>query len=165
MFSTKKGQFYIFTAIILCVYAIMLVLPAARGPAESSFRGLADNYLFEYPKVVNSALYNQSSSASRLGNFTDTYVAFARSLDPRFGLVYGYRHDGVTDIRSRMWENINITYGRTSFLLKDGSAQINASRFTAYVSRRPYTFNLTGEVPIQVLFISRSDKGANIFKG
>ena len=166
MMQSKKAQFYIFMAIILSVYALALVAPAARSPPESAFRGLLDNYLFEAPKVVNSALYSGTTTGAQLANFTDSYVAFSRSLEPKFGILYGYSHDGVTDIRSRMWEDANITAGRTSFMLKDASAQINSTDgFTAYVNRRAYVFNLSKESAIQALFVSRNERGANIFKG
>ena len=162
----KKGQFYILAAIILSVYAMTLALPKNREIPQSSFSVLYENYLFEAPKVVNSALYNETGSAARLANFTDAYIQMAESFEPNFGIMYAYAHDGVISIRSRLKDNVNITLNTASFILKDNSTSINDTKsFTAYVNKRRYDFNLSQDVSIQALFISKNREGVKVFKG
>ena len=110
----KKGQFYILAAIILSVYAMTISIPKNEEAQKSSFSTLYENYLFEAPKVVNSALYNDTGSAARLANFTDLQIQMARSFEPNYGILYAYSHDGRTYIRSRLKEDANITLNTTS---------------------------------------------------
>ncbi len=161
----KKGQFYIFMAILLCVYAVALVIPRAATPADNNFKTLYENYLFEAPKVINSAIYNGTSPSAQIGNFTQSYITYAQTSESRFGLLYAYSHDGITDIRSYLREDVNISTNTTSFMLRDNASTINGTWFTASASKRTYVFNLTKEVRLQALFISKNDAGAKVFKG
>ncbi len=162
----KKGQFYIFMAIVLSTYALTLVMPKAAGPPQSSFKPLYENYLFEAPKVINSAIYNETSASARLANFTDSYMEFARAFDNKFGVMYAYSHDGITDIRSRLRDDANVTFNTTSFILRDNGTIVNGSgSFKAYVRGTAYEFNLSREDSFQALFISRTEQDVRVFKG
>lgn len=160
----KRAQFYIFAAIVLSAYALALAIPSAKQVSQSPFKNLYQNYIFEAPKVINSAFYNETGPSARLANFSDDYVEFARSFDARFGLMHAYFHDGITDVRSRLNGEVNITAGSASFMLKDNSTAIQGSGFTAHIDGNSYEFNLSKEVRLQALFISQSGQDNRVYK-
>lgn len=158
--TSKKGQFYIFAAILLVVYAMTLALPGTSKQAQSSFERLHENYIFEAPKVVNSAIYNRTNPTARLANFSEEYSQYARSIDPSFQFVYAFAYEGNTFIGSKFREEINISTNTTSFILNGDSRFINGTNgFTIHYSKRAYEMNFSKEVLIRALFVSKGSQG------
>ncbi len=107
----KRGQFYIFTAIIIGL-AIFSIISQSNKLEErvllENFNELSKNYADEAPKVVNEALKENPDSsmvAGELGSFTNNFIDYANTIDPQLGIVYVYKNpDGTATV-----ENVGTT--------------------------------------------------------
>jgi len=91
----RKGQFYLFTAVILIGLAAALAITVQKPKVmDRSFELLSDNFLQEAPQVVASARYDDADVLIRFRNFSDMYLDYARSVDSQFGMVTTLQVDG-----------------------------------------------------------------------
>ena len=93
----KRGQFFIFVAIIVALLVFTLITKSNTIREEvtlQNFEQLSQNYLTESPKVINYAIYSVDPSVTpegALSEFTEEFVGtYAQNNDPNIGLVYVY---------------------------------------------------------------------------
>ncbi len=80
MFKNKRGQFYIFIAVILCSFALSLVIKSSNlSQTDSIFLFLRSNYMTEVKEVMDNSLFDGTSILDQVGNFTDYYITYAAS--------------------------------------------------------------------------------------
>jgi hypothetical protein len=79
MIKHKKAQFYIFTAIVLIAYS-MLLLQSFNVIPESSeaFRNAYDNFVFESSAALNNALFEQADINQEYERFLDTFISYSK---------------------------------------------------------------------------------------
>ncbi len=92
----KRGQVFIIAAIILAIalFSVSVTYNSISvAPPLTEYRKLSENYLSEYPKVANFARYNNDriNEADFIDSFTDTFLSFARTKEPNFGIFYTYK--------------------------------------------------------------------------
>jgi len=94
----KRGQFFIFVAIIVALLVFTLITKSNIIREEvtlQNFEQLSQNYLTESPKVINYAIYSVQSPETSLSTFTEEFVNnYAKNNDPNIGLVYLYNDPG-----------------------------------------------------------------------
>lgn len=105
----KKGQFYIITAIILCViiYGVSAVANQAEDvQLREDFGLLANNFLRETPKVANYAIRNSEFVSTRLDTFTVDFLRHARKTNPEVAVVYAFTDSEDLYIKSYEQEDV-----------------------------------------------------------
>jgi len=98
----KKGQIFLVGAVII-VLALLTVTGKYNSvkeyPVLSDYKDQTDNYLTEYPKVVNNAIYQNLNQKNEVTSFSTIFLGQARSKDPNFGVLYSYKdNDGKIHI-------------------------------------------------------------------
>jgi len=98
----KKGQIFLVGAVII-VLALLTVTGKYNSvkeyPVLSDYKDQTDNYLTEYPKVVNNAIYQNLDQKNEVTSFSTIFLGQARSKDPNFGVLYSYKdNDGKIHI-------------------------------------------------------------------
>lgn len=92
----KRGQFFIFVAIILALLVFTLVSKSNTIREQVSlenFEELSQNYLTESPKVINYAIYSVQSPEDKLSQFSEKFIHnYARNNDPNIGILYAYNN-------------------------------------------------------------------------
>lgn len=155
MLSGRKGQFYILIALLLISYAFMLSRQDTpiRRP-EDSFKRLHEGYINEGLVVVNNAVYEDANVSARLESFTDSYMAFARSTEPGFRLVYLLKEGNSLALGNRMDSEINFTVGNASYVVSSGSGRVvPASDASFAISGVPYDFKFSPDaLQLKALF-------------
>lgn len=166
MFSNKKGQFYIFAAILLVTYALTINPPTVEiKKATPVFKQLYQNYLFEAPKVMNSAVYDNANITERFMNFSDTFSSYAKSREAKFGMVYLLAHQDGVDIKNYLSETANISTNTTSFLLGPGNWKTmnRAGSLAVYLNSIRYDFSFTESMQLKAIFKSSADNEVKVY--
>lgn len=110
----KRGQFFIVGAIILALVLFILMTVVNTYREENlleDFPDLTNNYKTESVKVINDELLNNlnPNPQTKLDTFTEKFVSYARTIDPKLGFVYIYGNDkGQTFIYNYLQESIGI---------------------------------------------------------
>jgi len=98
----KKGQFFIFVAVILALVIYVVVSQVNRIEEKillEDFNELSKNYATEAPKQVNDILKGVAGNPTKdpttevndgLGIFTEDFLDYAKTQDPNIGFVYMY---------------------------------------------------------------------------
>ena len=152
----KKGQFYILIALLLISYAFTLTRQdvPVRKPKET-FQLLHEGYISEGAAVINNAVYEEANVTARFAGFTGDYMAFAKSADPGFRLVYLLRYRDQLVVGNMLDSGINATLGSTDYVIGSNSGQaVTASNATIRVAGVSYgfAFSQEGEIQLKALF-------------
>jgi len=119
----KRGQFFIFVAIIVALLVFTLITKSNIIREEvtlQNFEQLSQNYLTESPKVINYAIYSVQSPETELSDFSDDFKKYAEKTDPNIGLVYVYNDPGNNKVVIKNLlkeETITFNIGSNSNLL------------------------------------------------
>ncbi|MBI4153698.1 hypothetical protein HY501_00015 [Candidatus Woesearchaeota archaeon] len=107
----KRGQIYILVALVLAlvIFGLNTVTnKASQVNLESNFRELSDNYATESVNLVNSLLSNSEDVASSFINFTLLFTSYAKTINPRFGLIYAFEYDDKVYLGNYLDDRINL---------------------------------------------------------
>ena len=169
MLQSKKGQFYILIALLLISYAFQLARQdvPVRKPKDI-FQVLYEGYVNEGAIVINNAVYEDANVPARLGNFTTNYLAFARSAEPGFRLVYLFKQGGQLAIGNRLGADINATVGNSSYMLVQNEDRIvrlgNANSASLKIAGVNYAFGFsTDELQFKALFRTSDKLSTRVF--
>jgi hypothetical protein len=135
LFHNKKGQFYIFMAVVFCSLALLLILSnfGARG-LKPVYNDLKNNFVKESHFVINSALYGDVDLMTRLNNFISYFSDYSKSRNVDFNVLYLLSRDDVLYVTNYLDEdvglsssygNYNILSNSTVILDKDSSIYID----------------------------------------
>ncbi len=154
--QSKKGQFYILIALLLISYAFTLTRQEVpvRKPKET-FQLLHEGYISEGMAAINNAVYEEANVTARFASFTDDYLAFAKSADPGFRLVYLLRYKGQLVVGNRLDSGLNTTLGSAGYVIGPNSEQAAVvSNATVRVAGISYDFRFSqeGEIQLKALF-------------
>ena len=169
MFQSKKGQFYILIALLLITYAFQLArqdVPVRKQ--KDTFQVLYEGYINEGAIAINNAVYEEANVPARLGNFTTSYLAFARSAEPGFRLVYMLKQDGQLAIGNRLGAGLNATVGNSSYLLAQNEDRIvpmgNANTASLKVAGISYAFGFSSnDMQFKALFRTSDKLSTKVF--
>ncbi|HII72362.1 TPA: hypothetical protein HA265_06425 [Candidatus Woesearchaeota archaeon] len=75
----RKAQFYIFTAIILIAYSMLLLQSFSVVPESSkTFRNIYENFKFESSAAINNALFEQADVNDEYERFLDRFISYSK---------------------------------------------------------------------------------------
>ncbi|MBN2567408.1 hypothetical protein JXB02_04975 [Candidatus Woesearchaeota archaeon] len=162
----KRGQMYIFAAIMLITLSFVLIQTAStvEEPRET-FRDVRENFAYEIPKVVNSGVYAGDNVSYRLERFIDLFDDFVRTRNQDFQILYLYASPDTSGlgagtritVRNRLALPAGISYGTTVFSLDPSNEQIinTDEDVTVSVGNNSYTFSfLENDHDFKALFRS-----------
>jgi len=144
--TNKKAQFYLFTAIVLIGISFTLIPSAAKiEEPKKSFSQLYKNFIKESPYVINSAVKTHSNLTYNYTLFVNNFLAFARTRDPQFGLLYALAYGDDLRIGNRLPFDITINTSSTSFgVNKSASTTINRTAWLKVnFTGNSYILNIT----------------------
>lgn len=120
-FNSKKGQFYIFVAVIFCSLALTLVLSnfGTRG-YRIVFENVKDNFVSEAPNVINSALFTGANLTEQFEEFALYYQDYAKTRNVNFRILYFIVHNGILQINNLLDFDIGVATALANY-------QINSS--------------------------------------
>ena len=165
--GAKKGQFYILIALLLISYAFTLTrqdVPTQK-PSDS-FRLLHEGYSSEGTHIINNAVYEDANITARFANFTNGYLAFARSSEPSFTLAYLLRVGDQLTVGNRLDAALNVTLGNgASYVIGQGAEQtFSASGATLLAHGAQYVFRFSdGDIQLKALFRKADKLSTSIF--
>ncbi|MEW6063098.1 MAG: hypothetical protein AB1571_01875 [Nanoarchaeota archaeon] len=105
----KKGQFFIFVAVILALVIYVVVSQVNRIEEKillEDFNELSKNYATEAPKKVNDIVKDVADKTPEeqteaieggLNSFTSDFLDYAKTQDPNMGFVYVYYDKNTGD--------------------------------------------------------------------
>ncbi|GEM_PF-1701758 len=176
----RKGQFYIFGAIILCVlaYSIYSGYSRVQIPTKNDFKEIYAEFIRESASVIDNAVYNEGNVSAQLSNFTGYFINYARTRNKGFGIFYAlvwndnvYLHNNIS-ISAANSENKNLSVTFTNATTewtayvkgehienKDGISKIRI-----VLDGTSYDFNITGRnLELKVLFASEKNNETDIY--
>jgi hypothetical protein len=108
--KSKKAQFYLFAAMLLCIsaYGLLSASPIAKEKNTDS-QLLASNYLFEAKNVINQALYKESDPFEDVDRFTNNFISYAKTKNTDLKIAYILKNDNKTRVVNYLKDDINIT--------------------------------------------------------
>lgn len=148
MIRNKRGQFYIFTAVLLIAFALGSTLVTRTVTREDTqFNQIYSNYLTEAPYAANDG---------HLLDFTKAFLGYARTVDVNFGLAYIFSDGGSISIYDGLRKPININ---NQLSLNDGDVgQINMTNQVVIITDLGnYYFNITNATSLKELFMTQHD--------
>ncbi|MBI2136943.1 hypothetical protein HYU12_00310 [Candidatus Woesearchaeota archaeon] len=166
MLRSKKGQFYIFAAIVLITFAFMIAKPAPKLQEKpDAFKELYQNFITESSIVVNTALYDNANVSDRYRSFADSYSQYATTKSPKFRFAYILKDDNTLVIGNRLGEELNVTLSNTSQTLGDKKELTTSpQKATLYIEGTKYEFTMGQETyQAKTLFRQKTDTETRIY--
>ncbi|MEK6837917.1 MAG: hypothetical protein AABX69_04660 [Nanoarchaeota archaeon] len=155
LYHSKKGQFYILIALVLISYAFTLIRQdvPVRKPKET-FQLLHEGYISEGAAVINNAVYGEANVTARFASFTNDYLAFAKSADPGFRLVYLLRYRDELIVGNRLDSSLNVTLGSSDYMIGQNSEQtVAVSNATIRIAGINYAFRFSqDDIQLKAVF-------------
>ena len=159
----KKAQFYIFTAIILCAFAMILLAKGAsiRVP-EESFTKLDQNFRAEEAKVINSGIRN-GILATQWEEFAGKFINYSKTRNPNFGLVYLLNTENELRVGNFINSEINVSIALQNVTLNPSTTKVinQSSIITVSFDNNKYDFNISINI-IQSKLLFWTKQGRNI---
>jgi hypothetical protein len=143
----KKGQFYIFIALVLvaATFSIARTNPFSV-PTQDTFAELRTNFVQEGSIVINNALYESANVSARFESYADTYRTYARGKEPGFRYATMLRDGDVLVVRNMLSTGINVSASGTNYRVEqDEVLTITPADFTVHVGRINYAYTLSGQ--------------------
>lgn len=166
MIRSKKGQVYIFVAILLIAFAFSVARPLTAGqPKSDAFTQLHENFVRESPVVVNSALYGGSNVSASFSAFADDYFDYARSKSPRFRFLYLLRDGDALVIGNHLGIEVNASFSGASYnVSRDSTVTVTPADLTLYVDGIGYSFDITDDAyQVKSLFRQQDNLERRVF--
>ncbi|MCX6709978.1 MAG: hypothetical protein NTV63_03450 [Candidatus Woesearchaeota archaeon] len=176
----RKGQFYIFGAIVLCIMAYSIYAGQSRIQlsTKNEFRNLYTEFLRESGSAIDSAIYNEQSLSERMENFTDAFLPYARTKEKTFGAFYALISNSTIFLRNNISisavnsANRNITASLKNStdewqISIDEESSFNENgieRIRIFLDGMPYDFSIYGrEIELKAIFYSQQRNGTSIY--
>ncbi len=164
--KNKRGQFFIFTAILICL--LLFYLYSMRSSTvfvkSSDFERLHKNFIKEASIVITNSLYNEGNLTLDFQNFTDSFISFAKK-QANMTIFYALIHNDIY-FKNYFPTSVIVTtfyYNRTDGIftvLDNFTYPRNISAFSIVINNKTYKFTVTNN-PIELkvlLYSSRAGK-------
>lgn len=154
-FRSKKGQFYLLTAIIFCSVMFMLLYNRQPIPkVNPEFGKLYNNYIYEAPVAINNAIYENKNLSKNFDNFTINFMTFAKERNIDFRVFYVLVYDDKLEVVNYLKHAVNIT--NNNLLLNSSQKRVldKLNNLTIEYGGTIYIYNITEEdIQFKVLII------------
>ena len=160
MMHSRKGQVYVFVAILLIAFAFSVTRPhSASESKKDAFTELYENFERESPVVVNSALRENLNVSAEFAAFAVNYFDYARTKSPKFRFLYILRDNDALLVGNRLGLSVNASFSGASYNVSDGAIlTATPGDLTIDVEGLDYSFSI-GPEPYQVRSIFRQQVG------
>jgi len=154
-FKSKKGQFYLLTAIIFCSVMFMLLYNRQPIPkVNPEFEKLYNNYIYEVPIAINSAIYENKNLSKNFDNFTINFMTFAKERNIDFRVFYVLVYDDKLEVVNYLKHVVNITSSNLLLNISQKKVLNKSNNFTIEYEGNIYTYNITNEdVQFKILVV------------
>lgn len=120
---SKRGQLYIFAALILCVVLFLLIgkrLIVSQEPIDDDFEELSKNYNFESAKFINGLLTlpGEKNVEEEFLKFTTAFTSYSKNQNPDFMLIYAFKYSDESGEKIYLGNYLNFPI----FAKKEGGA-------------------------------------------
>ncbi|MBT5021984.1 hypothetical protein HOK51_00925 [Candidatus Woesearchaeota archaeon] len=169
-FKNKKGQYYLFTAVILIVYAMLILRPnVGLDNPNNKLEKMKQNFEIETVTVINNALISGENVTKELDLFTDEFVDYARLSNVDLELFYLIVIDEDKTAINKMDNYVEFVQINQT-LEPAGSMNVNNDSIENFFAVNieddnegtfRYLFNITNE-PNQLKYVMRVKRGNNI---
>ena len=114
----KRGQFYILVALVIGVIIFLIVSQTnifLQEDQSTDIKALSENYITESNKLINTLIGTKRENVSEvLSQATTTFVyEYAKTRDPKFGLVYVFTNEDKAVIENYLDAKVVIEGGET----------------------------------------------------
>ncbi len=164
--SSKKGQVYVFVAILLIVFAFSVTRPStAAASTADSFKELYENFVRESPVLVNGALHDSRNVSASFVSFADSYFTYARGKSSRFRFLYILHDNDVLLIGNKLGLSVNASFSSYSYNVSDGAVLTTVPADVIIdVEGVRYSFDITSEpYEVKAIFRQQTDKEKRVF--
>ncbi|MBT7903741.1 hypothetical protein HN587_07800 [Candidatus Woesearchaeota archaeon] len=168
--KNKKAQYYLFTAVLLIVLAMLILKPnSGIKQTRETFTKLKSNFEIETPVVINHALVSGENLTSEFKSFETSFRDFSRLNGLQIELFYVLVNGDERFIVNEMFNQIvivelNQTLNRSEELLTTNNAVEEKVSVLFYDDENnpvQYVFDITDE-PHQLAYLMKSKRGDNI---
>jgi len=144
---TKRGQFYIITALIIA--AIVFGLTTAMNyatvhPAPAQFYDLSKNFEAESTQVIDYGVYSGARDIQgNVKNFTKAFLEYAIEKDPNIELFYIYGNSTALTIVNYGKNESGITTEKGSTENLAGGSALTVSQINYQISEKTFSQDIT----------------------
>jgi hypothetical protein len=119
----KKGQFYIFVAVLFCALALTLVTSnfGTRG-YKVVYENVKNNFVAESNYVVNSALSNNENVTDNFLDFSQYFLNYSKTKNINFRILYFLVDKDVLYINNMLDFAVNVTADNSWQIINSSSA-------------------------------------------
>jgi len=152
----KKGQFYMITALILCLVTFAAIKSAQKTNIVSSdtFETHVNHLMIESPKVINYALYRNHDVNASFQRFETEYLNYLNAINIELGLIYLINTNNQVMIKNSY--NGTVTTNSQTIGYKQYIWVDEPNKQIVTVDGIDYNFNFTDEpVELKMLFIKK----------
>lgn len=108
----KRGQVYILVSIVIAMVIfglVSIVNHVSQENLESDFEDLSDNYAKESSKLINAFIADPTIDiSSAFINFTLLFTSYAKTINPKFGLIYAFYYNDQLYLGNYLDKRINV---------------------------------------------------------
>ncbi|MGB9748674.1 MAG: hypothetical protein ACP5OZ_03275 [Candidatus Woesearchaeota archaeon] len=170
---SKKAQFFIFTAVILCllIYALFAMRAESYYVEGSDFELLHKNFVLEAEEVINKAVYEEENLTFEFDDFVQSYLGFA-AKEANISIFYALIKDDIYLKNNFPW-NLTITtyfYNKTqgNFILHTNIIiPKNITSFAIDIDndgKNDYLFTIKNKpIELKLLFYSAENNRIQIY--
>ncbi len=154
----KKGQIYIFTALILIAIAFGVTTGRAMvKPLSPTFSQLHETFMSEATIAINNAVYEDKNVTKQLEDFTRTFSHYAKTKDPQFKFLYILAYHDKMTIHNRLGKEVSYNFQT----LSDSSINYFDRKETITLTmdkiNYPFKLNPSENVQLKAIFISEKE--------
>lgn len=155
----KKSQLYLITAITLSVIAFLLSdLPAKTQEGSKEPQMLYTNFVYEAPRVLNSAIYQNRNITDDFDDFADKFIYYAGTKNINLSLFYIIVYNNNMTIFNRLGSSANITTDSGKRVLgnMENISMAKKEKISIGFNDVSYPFNINDdETQFKLIFMTR----------
>ena len=144
---TKRGQFYIITALIIAaiVFGLTTVMNYSTvHPAPAQFYDLSKNFEAESTQVIDYGVYSaEPNIQGKVENFTRAFLDYAVEKDPNLELFYIYGNSTSLTVVNYGKNESGITTQNGSNDTLSGGGALTVSQISYQVSEKTFSQDIT----------------------
>lgn len=141
----KRGQFYILIALVIGVVIFLIVSQTnifIQEDPSTDIGALSENYIIESNKLINTLIGAKRENVSEvLSQATTAFVyEYARTRDPKFGLVYVFTNEDKAVIENYLDAKVVIDGGET-LTNPEGKYELGTIELSGIEIPQDYTYS------------------------
>jgi hypothetical protein len=168
----KKGQLYIFVAIIVCSVLVSVFSTASFVKYDAKtiqLDQLCSHFESESHELINALISNNDFVSSKYDMFAKNYYSYTRTINKDFGIFYVFTYKNTTHVGNMLDSSINVTSDSKTYELLTYLKQTQVKPFDAYFDKSTtvtfmyynhnYTYHMTKDVQLDVMCVYKKSNG------